>query len=36
VSLIGVVDPGEELLNGVNDTSNACFAGVIDAGEAPK
>jgi hypothetical protein len=32
VSLTGVVDTGKELLTGVN----ACFAGVVDASEAPK
>jgi hypothetical protein len=36
VSLTGVIDTGEELLTSVNDTSNACFAGVVDAGEALK
>jgi hypothetical protein len=36
VSLTGVIDNGVELLTGVNDTGNACFAGVVYAGEAPK
>ncbi len=36
VSLIGVVDTGEELLTGVNDTSNAYFPSVVDACEALK
>jgi hypothetical protein len=36
VSLTGVVDTNEELLTSVNGTSNACFASVVDAGEAPK
>jgi hypothetical protein len=36
VSLTGVVDTGEELLTSVNGTGNACFASVVDAGEAPK
>jgi hypothetical protein len=36
VSLTDVVDTGQELLTCVNDTGNACFAGDIDAGEAPK
>jgi hypothetical protein len=35
VSLTGVVDTGEELFTGVN-TGNACIAGVVDTGEAPK
>jgi hypothetical protein len=36
VSLTGVVDHSEELLTGVNETDNAFFAGVVDAGEALK
>jgi hypothetical protein len=36
VSLTSVIDTGEELLPGVNDTSNACFAGVVDAGKTLK
>jgi hypothetical protein len=36
VSLTGVIDTGEELLTCVNDTGNACFAGVVDASEALK
>jgi hypothetical protein len=36
VSFTGDVDTGKELLTGVNETGNACFAGVIDAGKAPK
>jgi hypothetical protein len=36
VSLTGVVDTGKELFTGVNDTSNACIASVVDTGEAPK
>ncbi len=36
VSLTGVVDTGEELFTGVNHYGNACIAGVVDTGEAPK
>jgi hypothetical protein len=36
VSLTSVIDTGEELLTGVNDTGNACFACVVGAGEALK
>jgi hypothetical protein len=36
VSLTGVVDTGKELFTIVNDTGNACTAGVIDTSEAPK
>jgi hypothetical protein len=36
VSLTGVVDTGEELFTGVNHSGNACIAGVVDTGEAPK
>jgi hypothetical protein len=36
VSLTSVIDTGKELFTDVNDTSNACFAGVVEAGEAPK
>ncbi len=34
VSLTGVVDTGKELFTSVNDSGNACIAGVV--GEAPK
>jgi hypothetical protein len=27
---------GEELLTGVSDNGNACFASVVDTGKAPK
>jgi hypothetical protein len=36
VSLIHVIDTGKELFTGVNDTSNACIASVVDTGEEPK
>jgi hypothetical protein len=36
VSHTCVIDTGEELLNGVNDTGNACFASVVDTGKATK
>ncbi len=35
MSLTSVVDTSEELLTGVNDTDNACFAGVIDTELTP-
>jgi hypothetical protein len=36
VSLTGIVDTGKELFTDVNDTGNACIAGVVDTSEAPK